>query len=344
MKTVDELSVLESFDYYERSMSAAISQIPPRLPWVEEDRQAIVQVLCQSLGVKKEWTPTIEAEVARVLPQDGFAVHFLTFRSWERTYGSAHLYVPDGAESGGVPLPFVLLCCGHGELSKLTPGYQAVARRLARQGAYVLIADNIGQGERVPMGHRDAVHPFACGMSVQGLIVMEALAWVEWAKHDARFDNNRLAAVGNSGGGTLTLMLAALCDSLAVLSSSGYPSTFEFIARKEKRHCHCNLIPGIVGQLEMWQLYSLFAPKPLYLFQGRDDNLIPEDLFYSVVRKVRTAYAKMGAADQFSFKSIPGPHSWSPESRYRLCAFLAKTLQLAPAADMADDTADCLDA
>ncbi|MDF2725657.1 MAG: hypothetical protein K0Q59_5334, partial [Paenibacillus sp.] len=32
------------------------------------------------------------------------------------------------------------------------------------------------------------------------------------------------------------------------------------------------------------------------------------------------------------------------ESRYRLCAFLAKTLQLAPAADMADDTADCLDA
>src|SRR3989339_525368 len=62
----------------------------------------------------------------------------------------------------------------------------------------------LGQGERVPMGHSDTVIPFACGMSVQGLIVMETLAWLEWAKNNPLVDKSRLAAIGNSGGGTLT--------------------------------------------------------------------------------------------------------------------------------------------
>ena len=67
-----------------------------------------------------------------------------------------------------------------------------------RRGAAVLCPDNLGQGEREPMGHTDCVKPFACGTSVQGLIVAETLGWIAWAREQARFDRQRLAAIGNS--------------------------------------------------------------------------------------------------------------------------------------------------
>jgi len=75
--------------------------------------------------------------------------------------------------------------------------------------------------------------------------------------------------------------MGALCrDDFAAIASSGYPSTFDFIARKEKQHCHCNLLPGIVGELEMWHVYGAIAPKPLFLFQGNGDHFFPVDLFH----------------------------------------------------------------
>ncbi|TNJ67843.1 hypothetical protein FE784_03605 [Paenibacillus hemerocallicola] len=173
---------------------------------------------------------------------------------------------------------------------------------------------------------------------------METLAWIEWALQDSRFDESRLGAIGNSGGGTLTCFLAAISDKLAVLSSSGYPSTFEYVARcKERGHCSCNIIPDIVGELEMWQLYGAFAPKPLFLFQGDLDRIFPQDLFYTVMRKVKYAYAEVGAEQWFQYAAYPGTHSWDSYRRMKLSEFMAEHLGLLPAEEMEDDTRDVLD-
>lgn len=343
--SAERSSSFAAYDYYERRLCAAVAEMPPRMPWIAEHRAEIARILRQRLGIRDEWLPTIRAERVRTVRQQRCSVDFLTFRSWDNVYGAAHLYVPDSVQTMARPLPLVLLCCGHGKHGKLNPDYQAAARRLARQGAYVLVPDVIGHGERLRMGHAEAVHPFACGTSVQGLIALEALAWIDWACRDPRFDAGQLAAIGNSGGGTLTCLLAALSDKLAALSSSGYPSTFEYIARcKEKLHCHCNIIPGIVGELEMWQLYGLFAPKPLFLFQGELDRLFPQDLFFQVARKVKYAYAHADAEDRLQFATYPGEHAWDSRRRMELSAFLAKHLDLLPAESIPDDTAESLDA
>ncbi len=187
----------------------------------------------------------------------------------------------------------------------------------------VLVPDNIGQGEREPMGHRDCVKPFACGLSVQGLIVMETLGWVKWASRQPTVGLPRMAAIGNSGGGTLTLFLAALCPELAVLSSSGYPSTFEYVARKEKKHCHCNILPASSAKLEMWQLLGCFAPRPLFIFMGSLDTLFGQDLFYQVSREVRDVYRSLDAEKAFQAKLFPGEHSWDERRIQALGAYLA---------------------
>ncbi len=315
----------ELFERYERRFATARLRQPDFNPADPADRETIAAVTRKCLGIRDDWIPAVDAETVRRTEFDGFRVEWLRAKSWSETAASALLYVPKGEER---PRPLVVLCCGHGRGGKLSPAYQRMARHLARRGAMVLCPDNIGQGEREPMGHRHCVVPFACGLSVQGLIVMETLGWIGWARRQQRVDPERLAAIGQSGGGTLTVFLAALCTELAALSSSGYPSTFDFIARKEKTHCHCNLLPGIVGQLEMWHLLGSFATRPMYVFQGSADHLFPEDLFYHTSRKVRHVYRLLGAEQAFRSRVFPGGHSWDVP-RYRpMGDFLARPLAL----------------
>jgi len=314
------------FEEYDRRFAEAKLRRPHRDPARPGDRQAIIAAAKQCLGIRDEWIPKISAEVVRVEPFEGGRIELLKAASWPGVAASALLYRPDNLPPG--PQPLVIQCCGHGKGCKLADGYQRMARQVARHGTMVLVPDNIGQGEREPMGHSDCVKPFACGLSVQGLIVMETLAWVRWAGQQPGVDPKRLATIGNSGGGTLTVFLAALCPELAVLSSSGYPSTFEYVARKEKKHCHCNILPGMLNELEMWQLLGCFAPRPLFIFMGAFDTLFGQDLFYQVSREVRDVYRSLGAEAAFQSKLFPGEHSWDEGRRRALGLYLARQLHL----------------
>lgn len=318
--------VFDIFDDYEKRIRHVAAAMPLRRPWVGSEREEIRNNAARCLGIKEDWIPEIKAQPERRKAFGGtFDVEQLRFESWPGVAGAANLYIP---REGKPPYSLVIVCCGHGTGGKLEPVYQMMAQHLASLGAAVLAPDNIGQGERTPMGHADAVAPFACGISVQGLIVMETLGWLRWAEADDRFDEKRMAAAGNSGGGTLAMFLGIMDRGLCALVCSGYPSSFEFIAEKEKKHCHCNILPGIVGELEMWQLLGGFAPKPLYIFQGESDPLFPADIFWMTARKVRWVYEKMRTPEAFRAEVAPGGHEWNGERIKMTGNFFKETLQL----------------
>lgn len=331
----------------ENRLRRAVLEMPRRKPWVEAERDEIRQIIRQCLGIREAWQPSVHAQVALKEARGGVVVQMLRATTWDRSYACAHLFLP--ADSARNKLPFVLLCCGHGKGGKRALGYQQLAWRLAHMGCAVLVPDNIGQGERTPMGHQNVLRPFQCGTSLQGMIVMEAGAWIRWAQADGRFDRSHFFAVGNSGGGTLTMFLCALHgNDLVAVSSSAYPSTFEFVALKEKKHCHCNLLPGVIGQLDMWHLYGCFAPRPLFLFQGNLDLLFPEDLFDTVSRKTLEVYARCGASGAFHSHVFKGEHPWDDARREALAEFVGKIAGLDPArrpdAPLAEPFAPCYDA
>ena len=190
--------------------------------------------------------------------------------------------------------------------------------------------DNIGQGDRAkdPTVFKTADHwfslaPFYCGLTLQGMIVMETVALIRKMAKDQRF--SKLAACGNSGGGTLTMFLAALAPELEVLSSSGYPSEINYVLTKERRHCACNLLEGTAFGPEMWEIYSLFAPKPLLLEGGKHDNLIPLDLAHRNARKVKNTYIQLGS-DEFHFQLTDTRHSWDLQDLNLISGFLSQKL------------------
>ncbi len=322
------LPLRDAFTHYHKRFARAAKALPMRNPALVGERQKILALMAASLRLREAWRPEVEIigqQEERVY--NGYRVQRLAATTWPRCHAPAHLYIPDGA--GPKPKPLVLIVCGHGVGGKQATSYRSLAQHLARSGSYALICDNIGQGERHPMGHRSVPAIFGVGLSLQGLIVMETMAWLSWIKRQPRFDQSRLGLAGNSGGGLLSLLTGAFCrDDFAAIASSGYPSTFDFIARKEKQHCHCNLLPGIVGELEMWQLYGAIAPKPLFISQGSNDHFFPEDLFYHVAARVADVYRQAGVPERFRFALYPGGHSWDEPRRTDLTRYFCEQLGL----------------
>ena len=319
----------EIFDEYERRFAAARAARSLRQPWVESDREAIIADAKSVLRWKDELVPEIRILSREKHLCDGYWLTDIVYESWEGFYGAATLFSPldEGVH------PVVFQCNGHTKRGRLSEAPVIMCIRLARQGCYVLANDNIGQGEREALGHWNVVVPFACGLTLQGLIVMETAAWIRYMQKQPYVDASRMGACGNSGGGTLTTFLAALAPELSAIASTGYPSEFAYILQKERGHCACNLLMGFAGKLDMWELHSVFAPKPLLLEQGNYDNLIPVDYFLRNARKVRHTYAQMDAEDCFEQTITDTKHSWEPADRVRISAFFAKRFGLLPPED-----------
>lgn len=323
------LRTVEIFDEYERRFAEARARMPLRQPWTGEDRRSVIRDAKAVLGWKDELVPGIRILSETRHACDGYTMTDIVYESWEGFYGSATLF---GPADGGVH-PIVFQCTGHTARGRLSEAPVLMCIRLARQGCWVLANDNIGQGERAALGHWDVVVPFACGLTLQGMIVMETAAWIRYMQKQPFVDPARMGACGNSGGGTLTTFLTALAPELSAVASTGYPSEFSYILQKERAHCACNLLPGFAGRLDMWELHSVFAPKPLLLEQGSFDNLIPVDLFHRNARKVRHAYAQLGAEGNFTPVISDTRHSWEPADRKIIASFFARHFSLLPAED-----------
>lgn len=323
------MTTTELFEAYERRFAEARMQKPFLRPWEEKDKATVLD------GVKKmlRWDETYMPEILGmeiISETDVGACRILEYRyrTWPHVYGAATLYLPK--TEGKHPLVFV--CCGHGEHGRRTGSYAAMGRSLAELGMAALVMDNLGQGDRNLLpefknrGHWQAVAPFYCGLTLQGLIVMETVAMIRHMKNDSRFDPSRFAACGNSGGGTLTMFLAALAPELSVLASTGYPSELAYVLTKEKVHCSCNLLVGGLLGPEMWEIYSLFAPKPLLLSGGKRDSLFAPEAVNRCFRKVKNTYTELGAEDVFFSKRTNTAHSWELEDTNLISGFLAKHL------------------
>lgn len=317
------LTTMQVFDEYERRFADARAKKQFRMPWQDDTRKEIIEDTKKMLRYDEALVPEIHDMKEIMCEAYGtYTVTQLRYQTWEGFYASASLYTPKTDEK----VPLVFLCCGHGEHGRLSKGYMKMAHRMAGLGMAVLVPDNIGQGDREQFGHWDVIAPFYCGLTLQGMIVMETVALIRYMQNDIRFDASKFGACGNSGGGTLTLFLCALAPELAAISSSGYPSEVPYILQKERKHCACNLLPGVAHGPEMWEIYSMFAPKPLLLEQGKFDHLIPYDMARRNIRKVEHTYIQMDARDSFEYEITPTKHSWEVVDMNRISRFLSEQL------------------
>ena len=325
------LRLLQIFDEYERRFAKARFEKQYNLSTIPEQRQKILDGVKKMLCFDEKLVPTISnASVQKQRDLGAYTEYQVTYETWKDVYGSSTVLIPKSNK----PLPVAFVVCGHGAKGRLSEGYTLMAHRLAKCGFAVILPDNIGQGDRDFMGHWKVVSPFNGNLNLQGLIVAETLALIKAAQNYPLFDGNNMCACGNSGGGTLTLFLSALAPELKAIASTGYPSEFVGILSKEKTHCACNLLKGCICGPEMWEIYSLFAPKPLLVSQGWYDYLIPIEMAKRNARKVGEVYSSIGAGDNFKFELTVTKHPWAEDDRTLIANFLCKAVNVEPCTDV----------
>lgn len=325
------IRTLQIFDEYEKRFAKARFEKELTIPTTPEDKEKILEGVKKMLCFDEKLIPSISnANVQKQRDLGAYVEYQVTYETWKDVYGSSTVLIPKSSK----PLPLAFVVCGHGDKGRLSEGYALMAHRLAKCGFAVILPDNIGQGDRDFMGHWKVISPFNGNLTLQGLIVAETIALIRAAKNHPLFDKDNICACGNSGGGTLTLFLTALAPELKAVSSSGYPSEFAGILSKEKTHCACNLLKGCINGPEMWQIYSLFAPKPLLVSQGWFDYLIPIEMAKRNARKISEVYSSIGAEDNFKFELTVTKHPWAEDDRTLIANFLCKAVNVEPCTDV----------
>ncbi|MBK9169165.1 MAG: acetylxylan esterase [Bryobacterales bacterium] len=298
-------------------------------------------------GGLPERTP-LNARTTKSFARQGYRVENVIYESFPGIHIPANVYIP----AGDPPFPGVLLQMGHSLNGKAYTGYQRCAQGLVRLGFLVLAFDPMGQGERVYYPARDLSRTRLASADDEHTLpgrqmllfgdtstrfqTWDAIRSLDYLAAHPLVDPARLASTGQSGGGTLTMMLACADDRLAAaFVSMGNTENFacrNFNPPGSTDDAEQNFVGSGPAGFDRWDLLYPMAPKPLciqvsakdffgtyspsYMESGREE--------YAALERV---YRVMGAADRIAWGETGLPHGMALDTRLAIYSWFTRWLQ-----------------
>jgi dienelactone hydrolase len=286
--------------------------------------------------------------------REKYRVEKLVFESRPDEWISANLYIP---KNGAAPFPGVLFHMGHSGNGKAADTYQRCCQGLVQLGFVVLAFDPMGQGERINypgpdgltrLASPDLEHTVAgmqmllLGETAAGMQTWDAVRSLDVLAAHPLVDSKRLASTGQSGGATITMMLAAVDDRLACAAvSSGNTENFacaNFHPPGSTDDAEQNFIGSGPLGFDRWDLLWPFAPKPLLILASAKDffgTYSPnyEDNGLEEYGRLDAAYRLLKKPDYLARFESPLPHGLSYVLRLEIYRWLTRWLQDGPRID-----------
>jgi dienelactone hydrolase len=120
----------------------------------------------------------------------------------------------------------------------------------------------------------------------------------------------KIACLGLSMGGTITMYTAAVEERIKIAVISCYLNTFkDSIMAME--HCECNYLPGILRYGEMYDICGLIAPRPLLIESGKNDPIFPFYASEFAFNKVKRVYELLEEKGKLAWDAFEGEHRFS---------------------------------
>lgn len=318
-----------------------------RRDWQEQFRQEFTS----ALGGLNHWErPPLDAQVRDVRQLDGYRRESLVFTTRPGLRATGYFLIPDGC---GTRRPAVLCTPGHGRGVDTLVGIAAdgsqrglnnpdeyandYALGCVARGYPTLALESVGFGERrdpdiqarsadASSCSRDSMAALMLGETLAGWRVWDAMRGLDYLQTRADcVDPAQLAVMGISGGGLVSLFLAALDPRIAVAVVSCYFNTFA-ASILSVDHCVDNYVPGLLELCEMPDLAALIAPRALFVEGGREDPIFPHSAFLAAVAQAQEIYAACGCPDSFDAESFDGGHRFYGTGAFQ---FLERRLPLA---------------
>ena len=197
--------------------------------------------------------------------------------------------------------------------------------RLARMGYVTVCPDARGWGYRRDWkGQGDDENSFlrgtclnqarmaeSLGLTVAGLNVWDNMRLIDYLATRGDIAMDDLGCFGFSGGGYMTLYLAALDPRVRKAFVSGYLYGVADSLLHLNGNCSCNYTPGLWRLLDMGDIASLIAPRPLLVQSCEEDHLNGSRGLKNVdeqLKIVRDAYKLLGRRDALRHEVCPGGH------------------------------------
>jgi dienelactone hydrolase len=296
-------------------------------PELEQWRERCRARLQELLGPFPAPVP-LELETLDSVRCEGYVRHSIVFDTEETMSVPAYLLVPDDRTAPG---PAVLAAHGHGPgrdqvcglVETETPnGDYAV--QLVRQGYVVLAPDLRCFGQRAdwnPPDHyicdTNLVHAVMAGQNPLAQNLWDLARCLDVLEAHPLVDPQRMAMVGLSYGGTVTLFLAAWDERVAACVVSGYFSSWAEAHKMPWNMCGSQVLPGMLGQLEHVDLGALIAPRPLLVESGSEDDLFPAPVAAAGCERLRRVYEELGSSgDRIEHDLFEGGHQWHGVAAY----------------------------
>jgi len=251
---------------------------------------------------------------------------------------------------GGEPLPAVLFFCGHYPEGRLHEVYRSRCLELAAAGFVVLTYDPPAQGERVWFSSDDGrsiyndpvfAHAHAgvlClrrGDHLLRYFLHEAFCLYHWLSGQPFVDKSRIAVTGNSGGGLMSFVFAALEPTVAACATATFPCSMGAIQASGEPQDAEQTWPGFVALgYDHAALAAAVCPRPLCLLAAEKD-FFPIAGTRELCDEARRLYALRGEKEKFSLYVEDAKHIYTPGMLRHAAQFFAKHLNhLNHAADL----------
>lgn len=154
------------------------------------------------------------------------------------------------------------------------------------------------------------------GISVAGMLTWDLMRAIDYLEERGEWDVSHVGCAGFSGGGMQTMWLSALDNRVRPAVISGYLYGYKDALMTMNENCSCNYVPHLWEHLDMGDITSLIAPRPLLIQSCFDDRLNGRRGIANVaeqVEVVRRAYELYDAGGSLLHDICQGGHQWHGE-------------------------------
>lgn len=283
-----------------------------------EYKKAVHERLFNLLGMGefRKVEPNIEIEFKKDF--DSFREIRFTFDTEKYCRAICHLWIPKlGKEKYGV----VICLQGHstgmhismgrplyeGDEETMNGGDRDFAVQIIKEGYAALIIEQRAFGERKSplLDHKNNTSTTCLHASMIALMLGRTLlgerVWdisraIDVLSAFPEIDTEKIACMGNSGGGTATFYAACMDERIKLVMPSCAVCTYRdsIVAM---RHCACNYIPKVAKYFDMGDLSCLIAPRPFIIVAGKEDPIFPKHGVEKTFETVKKIYEKAGAPE-----------------------------------------------